>query len=218
MSQKPEAETAPKATAVVEPAGPATITANGVTLTTGKEFELTGQPGIKEGKSHVAEVFNFKCPHCYHAHEDISQWAEKNKADVGFRIIPVFWGKQTDLPLRAFYAGERLGKTHAMKTVIFKAQFEDKLNIENEKELAFIMEDIGLDPKEVATLMKDPSIETAVKDGMAWADRHGVKRTPTLVVNGRYRTNLTMAGETWADVFKVVETLLAYDKAKAGGK
>ena len=193
-----------------------TITANGVTLTAGEEFERIdpAKPPKQTDKALIVEVFNFKCPHCFHAHDEISEWAEKNADKIRFRAIPIYWKQQTDLPLRYYYAGHMLGKGHEMKTALFKAHFEDKMDIESASELSFVAEEVGIDPKKLANLAADKRSVEAVKKGARLSEAYGIESTPTLVVNGRYQTNLRMAGETWSDVFRVVETLMAYDKTQ----
>ncbi|HIJ83528.1 MAG: DSBA oxidoreductase [Magnetococcales bacterium] len=138
------------------------------------------------GKPEVVEVFNFKCPHCFDLHSHIEAWLKNNGDRYQYRSLPVFWGRQTDLPLRLFFAAEFLGHGPQMKGAIFKAQFVTNMNIENINEVGFIAEDAGLDPEKLKAQLQSFGVSTKVSQALSLQKAYGVTGTPTLVVNGKY--------------------------------
>ncbi|MBF0098951.1 MAG: hypothetical protein HQM05_16620, partial [Magnetococcales bacterium] len=115
---------------------PAGLAVAGSALQAGVHYDPIAPVVPRSGdKPEVVEVFNFKCPHCASLAPHTQEWAEKNKARIVFRNIPVFWGKQTDIPARAYFAAEFLGKGEAMKQAIFNAHFNHSMDIENAEEM-----------------------------------------------------------------------------------
>ncbi|WP_130470426.1 thiol:disulfide interchange protein DsbA/DsbL [Candidatus Magnetaquicoccus inordinatus] len=163
-------------------------------------------------KPEIVEVFNFKCPHCAALAPHTAEWAEKNKARFQFRSLPVFWGKQTDLPLRAFFAAEFLGKGEAMKQAIFNAHFNHSADIENKEELVFMAEALGLDGKTFQNQLFAFAVSAKLSQAKALQESYRVSFTPTLVVNGTYQIlpSRHAKGENGVDharLFEIIETL-----------
>ena len=153
-------------------------------------YERVIPPVPRSGnKSEVVEVFNFKCPHCFTLSPYMAAWAEKNKHRFTYKALPVYWGRQTDIPLRAYFVAEYSGKGEAMKAAIFKAHFNNTANIENVDEMGFIAEAIGLDATQFRDHMESMGVLTQLKRAAALQDTFGVFSTPTIVINGTYRVS-----------------------------
>nr|CRH08167.1 Putative periplasmic protein disulfide isomerase I. thiol: disulfide interchange protein dsbA [Candidatus Magnetococcus massalia] len=163
------------------------------------------QPGL-----HVFEVFNFKCPHCFDLHAPLTAWKNRVKGKINVHSLPIYWGNQTDTPVRALFAAEFLGKGDAMKEAIFKAQFEDDMNIESLGDMRQIAKKAGVDPDALSSAMGSFGVMARVAQAKSLADAFGVRGTPTLVVNGRYRVGLGKhaSGEP-AKLFQILEGLSA---------
>lgn len=138
------------------------------------------------GKPEIVEVFNFKCPHCYDLHPHLEAWQKASGDRYQYRSLPVYWGRQTDLPLRAFFAAEFLGRGPQMKHAIFKAQFENNLNIENIHELEFVAEEAGVDLEKFKGQLQSFGVSTRVSQALGMQKAYGAASTPTMVVNGKY--------------------------------
>lgn len=164
-------------------------------------------------KPEVFEVFNFKCSHCYTLSPHMAAWAEKNKQRFTYKALPVYWGKQTDLPSRAFFVAEFAGKGEAMKAAIFKANFENSANIENGDEMGFLAEAVGLDTTQFRYHLESMGVSIKIKQAAALQAAFGVLSTPTIVINGTYRVSpgkhaRDAHGEINYDrLFKIIEIL-----------
>lgn len=183
--------------------------ATALELVEGKDYTSIVPPVPRPtGRAEIVEVFNFKCSHCYQLSPAIAQWAKTKGDTYSFVSLPVFWGKQTDLPLRAYYAGEFMGKGPAMKQSIFKAHFDNSVDIENVDELNFLAEEVGLDPEKFKAFIGSFGVSSKVAQAKALQNSFGVQSTPTLVVNGKYRVSFgDHAGGQSERLFAIVEAL-----------
>jgi protein dithiol oxidoreductase (disulfide-forming) len=175
------------------------------------DYDVITPPVPQSGtKGSVVEVFNFKCTHCFKLHPHMDKWSGINKDAYNITSLPIYWGKQTDMPIRAYYAAEFLGKGSEMKDAIFKAHFENAVNIESTDELGFLAEEIGLNPEKFKSFLNSFGVSAKIAQAKVQQRVFGVHSTPTLVVNGKYRVSFGkhVKGDP-KKLFNIVETLAA---------
>jgi protein dithiol oxidoreductase (disulfide-forming) len=161
-------------------------------------------------KPAIVEVFNFKCPHCFTLHPYMDSWSKKSHGKYNITSLPVFWGKQTDMPIRAFYAAEFLGKGAEMKGAIFKANFEHSVNIESADELGFLAEEVGLNPEKFKNYLSSFGVSAKIAQAKVQQRKFAAHSTPTLVVKGKYRVSFGKHAQgDHKMLFEIVETLAA---------
>ncbi|MBF0461777.1 MAG: thiol:disulfide interchange protein DsbA/DsbL [Magnetococcales bacterium] len=166
-----------------------------------------------ETKPEIVEIFNFKCPHCFALAPYTTAWAEKNKDRFLFKSVPVYWDKQTDIPARAFFAADFLGKGEAMKTAIFKAFFDRSIDIENREEMTALAQATGMEIEAFRTHMNSFGVSARLAQAKSLQQTYQVSATPTLVVNGKYRilpgkhAKGTTEPVDYDKLFKIIETL-----------
>lgn len=184
-------------------------------LLPGVHYDLIKPPVIRFGsKPEIVEVFNFKCPHCFAVSPKITLWVEKNRERVAYRALPVYWGKQTDLPLRAFFAAEFLGKGEAMKKAIFHAHFKGSADIEHLEEVIFLAEAAGLDPDQFRDHVSSFGVSTKIVQAKGLQSALGISSTPTIVINGKYRVSPgrhakgTNGEADYDRLFQIIEALM----------
>lgn len=186
--------------AVAEPAG----------LEKGRHYAMIDPPAPPaDGKPQVVEVFNFMCGHCFKLHPLVTPWAHAMKGKVAVSAIPIFWGKQTDAPARAYWAAKIMGKGEEMKDALFKAHFVYNQKIEKADVLAALAKKVGLDPDKHRTNMR--SFAVAAKLGRSKVlqeETWQVFSTPTLVINGTYRVSPSHTGGDMKEMFRVAEQLI----------
>lgn len=160
------------------------------TLVVNQHYDLISPAIPRSGdKPEVAEVFNFKCPHCRTLSGPMAEWAKKNQDRFSYKAVPVFWGKQTNTPLRALFAAEFLGKGEEMKKALFKAHFEESMDIENVQDLGFLAEEVDLDPAKFKNYLDSFGVSAKIAQAKALQRAFGVHSTPTIVINGKYRVS-----------------------------
>lgn len=142
----------------------------------------------KDGKVEVVEVFSYGCIHCAHYEADAEQLQKDLPKGVVFRAIPAAFNEAWVPYARAYYAAKKLGVLPQTHAALFKAIHEDHYPIHSADELADFYASKGVDrAKFVAAYNSDETTKAMAAD-MKLIQAWQVDGTPTLVVNGKYRT------------------------------
>ncbi|MBF0426693.1 MAG: thiol:disulfide interchange protein DsbA/DsbL [Magnetococcales bacterium] len=196
--------------------GPAVASANqGLpsfeSLLEGKHYTLMrNPPPITSDRPQVLNVFNFRCPHCFHLHPLFAAWAEKNQGRFDIRSVPIVFAHQSDLPVRAYFTALLLGKGKEMEHLLFKANFQDGLDIDSPDVIALLAEGVGLKADAFKGQLDSFGVVTKVAQAKAQAQAFGVTGTPSLIVNGRYLVQGSQSGD-WERVLAIAETLATHE-------
>jgi thiol:disulfide interchange protein DsbA len=177
----------------------------------GKQYRLLSpaQPtGADAGQVEVAEVFMFGCPGCYALEPHLQAWLAHKPAYVSFIRIPAQWNSVAELHARAFYTAEALGKTDEIDGPFFD-EFHAKGNhLDTEEKLTEFFGRFGIDAAKFKSTFYSSEIETKLKRALELVQGSKIPSTPTVVVNGKYLTNGSMAG-TYDDWFSIIDELAA---------
>jgi len=177
----------------------------------GKQYrELSpAQPtGADAGKIEVAEFFMFGCPGCYALEPHLQAWLAHKPDYVSFIRIPAQWNSVAELHARAFYTAEALGKVDEIDGPFFD-EFHAKGNhLDTEEKLAEFFGRFGVDAAKFKSTFYSSEIETKLKSALELVQRYKIPSTPTVIVNGKYLTNGSMAG-TYDGWFAIIDELAA---------
>ncbi len=135
----------------------------------------------------IIEYIDFQCASCGRAslllHDTMEKYPEKIYLQVRFRPLPNhLHGLRS-----AVYAecASRQGKFWDFYEIIFGKQ-PDWVNLEEVEPLFRTYADLaGLDRKELDACLADPTVEKKVQAEGEEAERHGIKATPSIYVNGK---------------------------------
>lgn len=157
---------------------------------------VPAQPtSVAPGKVEVVEVFWYGCGHCFALDPAVESWRNKGKpAYVEFVRIPAMWNDATRLHARVFFTAEVLGKLEELHTPIFR-EINVKGNPLNtaEKIGAFFREH-GVSPDDFQKAFSSFAVENKLQRADFLNRRYRIESVPTIVVNGKYRTDVGMAG------------------------
>jgi thiol:disulfide interchange protein DsbA len=142
----------------------------------------------------VAEFFMYSCPHCYHFEPYVQDWLKTKPDYVNFIRIPTVWNDLVKLHAEAFYSAQALGKGEEMHEPFFEEMHERNNYLQSMDSVAEFFGRFGVDRETVAKTMDSFSVHTKVQRADELARRYRVDSTPSIVVNGKYLTNATMAG------------------------
>ncbi len=170
---------------------------------------------VVPGKVEVVEMFWYGCPHCYHLEPYVQQWLAHKPANVEFVRVPAIFGnKQWRLHAQAYYTAEILGVGDKIHTPLFDAIHKEKRQLNTEDALADFFAEHGVDKKQFHDAFNSFSVMVKVNHAADLTQRYGISGVPSVIVDGKYRTDGGMAGGT-ENIFKVVEYLVAKE-SKAG--
>ena len=170
------------------------------------------------GKVEVVEVFWYGCPHCYALDPYIESWRKTKPAYIEFHRVPVTWQPVHQSHARLFYTLEALGKEDAVHNAVF-AEMHDKKNYMfmqgDEKEtmaaqIAFAKAH-GISEADFTNAWNSFTVQTSMQKADELVRRYHVDGVPLLVINGKYVTDVNMAGSQ-ANVMSIVSDLAASEK------
>jgi len=170
------------------------------------------------GKVEVVEVFWYGCPHCYALDPYIESWRKTKPAYIEFRRVPVTWQPVHQSHAKLFYTFEALGKEEALHNAVF-AEMHDKKNFMymqgDDKEtlsaqLAFAKAH-GISEADFTGARNSFTVQTSMQKADELVHRYHVDGVPLLVINGKYVTDVNMAGSQ-ANVMSIVSDLAASEK------
>ena len=171
------------------------------------------------GKIEVVEVFWYGCPHCYALDPYIESWRKTKPAYVEFKRVPVTWQAVHQSHAKLFYTLEALGKEEALHTAVF-AEMHDQKNYMfmqgNERETlnaqVTFAKAHGISEADFTNAYNSFTVQTDMAKADELVHRYHVDGVPLLVVNGKYVTDVNMAGSQ-ANVMSIVNDLVASEKS-----
>lgn len=143
----------------------------------------------------VAEAFWYGCPHCYELEPFIETWRKDSKpAYVNFVRIPVVWNERTRMHARVYYTAELLGRLEDLHAQIFRETHSDSAALATPEsiEAFFTARNVSKDAFDQA--YSSSAVETKVKRAATLNQRYGVEGVPTVIVNGKYVSDVGKAG------------------------
>jgi protein dithiol oxidoreductase (disulfide-forming) len=115
-------------------------------------------------------------------------------ANVEFVRVPAMWNDTLRMHARVFYTAELLGKLEQLHTPIFREIHVNNNPLNSvEKVTAFFREN-GVSTDEFQKAFSSFAVEAKLQRADVLNRRYRIESVPTLVVNGKYKTDVGMAG------------------------
>ncbi len=162
----------------------------------GKHYFLIDppQPTSSGNKIEVLEVFMYTCPHCYDLEPYLTSWKAKKGADVFYSGFPAAWNEPVEAFARAFYAAETLGILEATHQKFFAAIHKEKKQLQTMDEIAQWYSEFGVTKAQFLSAASSFAVNTKINRSKAMVPRWGVAGTPSVIINGKYRFDVSSAG------------------------
>ena len=157
------------------------------------------------GKVQVMEVFWLACPHCYALEPYIQAWRKTKPSYVQFVRVPVMWGPVQRAHARLYYTLEALGRRDLIdKTFHYIHDLELQTRSESimvgsskantmRMQQAFVAK-YGVSPAAFANAYNSFDVNTRLQQAEEINQVYEIESVPTIIVDGRYRTNVVKAG------------------------
>jgi thiol:disulfide interchange protein DsbA len=228
QSSQPAAAATPAASATAATSPPADATAR-IELAQADAVDL-GALGYREGTHYarlspvqptstgpeqveVAEFFMYSCIHCYNFEPYVEQWLGQKAEYVSFVRVPTVWNAAVRLHAQAFYAADALGKGNEMHTPFFREMHVTGNYLQSEDAIVEFFERFGVSRDDFEGAYNSFAVHTKLQRADELARRYRVDSTPTVVVNGKYRTNASMAGG-YPELLELIDALAASERAQ----
>jgi thiol:disulfide interchange protein DsbA len=192
--------------------------------TAGNEFELgknyerlsPAQPtSSSPDKVEVAEIFWYGCPHCYDFDPYVEKWLTEKPDYINFVRIPAVWNPLLEIHARAFYTAQTLGKEQEMHQAFFREIHVNGDRLDTEAKLQAFFGRFGVSAEDFEKAFDSFTVHTKLQRAEELARRYRVTAVPSMVVNGKYVTNGSMAG-SYDKLMELVDYLAAMEKDEQG--
>jgi len=144
-------------------------------------------------KVHVIEFFSYGCPACFLLDDRIEKWRKQDAALIKFERIPVVFHPQWQILAKAFYALESINSEKKVHESLFKAIHEKHIKLSTEDELKQWLGKNGVSQEDFANAFEfSPVIEAKMVRGQNTAIAYDITVVPSIVINGKYKTDPSM--------------------------
>lgn len=171
------------------------------------------QPTDTPGKVEVVEVFSYACPHCFSFLPYMEKF-ENSKADyVAIRHMPAVFRDSWVAPARAYYTAQALGIEKQVHRAIFEAIHVQKQRMTTREDVMKFFESQGVAREDFDKAYDSFAVESLMRKSQVMQQRYGVRGTPSIIVDGKYRVSATLAG-TPQGMIQVTEALAEREHAE----
>lgn len=182
---------------------------------------VPAQPtGVAPGKVEVLEVFWLGCPHCYALEPFIQSWLKTKPDYIQFVRVPVMWGPAHRAHAKLFYTLQALGRSDLFEKAFDTIQQQHQpLVAQSEEETQRLQQEFatqsGIKPDDFLKAYNSFSVNSELQRAEQLTQRYQVQGVPLVVVNGKYTTDVGMAGSP-QNLLSVVNDLAAAEHANRG--
>jgi len=165
-------------------------------LMEGVEYKRIPQmQSIAPHKKKVVEVFGYTCPHCYNLEPSLHKWLESKPEDVHFERMPVVFNHPNWIFMaRVFYTAKELGVLDKSHNAFFDALHRDKKELFTPEAIAKFFTQFGVKEEDFLKTFKGFKVTSEIKRAAKITQAYGVEGVPAVIVNGKYLTDVPMAG------------------------
>lgn len=160
------------------------------------------------GKVVVTEVFWYGCPHCFRFEPIIEKWAESLPAGVVFEQLPSSLNPSWVEHARTYYALKMMDAQKQLHGKIFEAIHVKRKRLSGLDTIAKFVADHGFDEKLFRKHYASFPVDSQVRKNKKIEQQYGLKGVPAIIVNGKYLTNGSMAGN-YARMIEIINFLVA---------
>lgn len=151
-------------------------------------------------KIEVAEVFMYSCPHCYDLEAYINRWAEDKDPSIRFVRIPASFNQLAVLHAQLYYTEIFLGKSGklrdpiAFRNMVFEEYHRRSNRLTSQMAIQRLFARAGVNADDFNRIWNSFEVNQALRVAADLARRYNVTSVPMVIVNGKYRTDMGMAG------------------------
>jgi len=149
----------------------------------------------------VVEVFWYGCPHCFQLDPYLENWRKTGKPPyVAFRRMHVIWNEITRAHARLFYTIEALGKLEELHALVFREIHVNQNGLVDRDPQATeqlqktFLTSHGVSAADFDRAYHSFSVESKLNQAEQMTVRYRASSVPTMVVNGKYTTDVQSAG------------------------
>jgi thiol:disulfide interchange protein DsbA len=218
MDDAPPAPDQPRATSTTQPSlklgGAAGGPPTSAKFKEGTNYQkiVPAQPtNVAPGKVEVTEVFWYGCGHCFALDPAVESWRATGKAPyVEFNRVPAMWNEGTRMHARIFYTAEVLGKLDELHSLIFREINVNGNPLNTVDKIAAFFQQHGVSKEKFTETFSSFAVESKLQRADFLNKRYRIQSVPTVVVNGKYSTDVGTAGGE-PQLLSLIDELAAHE-------
>ena len=160
----------------------------------------------------VAEVFWYGCPHCYALDPFLTSWLKRKPDYVSFVRVPGVGQPLWKFHARAFYTAEALGKGAEMHAPLFDEIHKNGNLLDTEDKLRDFFAKFGVPAADFKKTFDSFFVQAKLARAEELNRRYRVSGVPAIIVNGKYFTDVGMAG-SHEELIELIDGLVAAERA-----
>lgn len=178
----------------------------------------SAEMNVPAGKVSVVQFFWYGSPQCYTLDPHLVLWSRRKPENVEFRRVPTTWGQYDRPHARLFYALEALGRSdlhgvifdtiHARGNRLASTDEQQTLQLQ----LQFAKEH-GIAERKFLDAYHSSAVAERVSGAQQMLLHYQVDKLPTLIVNGKYKTDVTRTGRSGEMLVRLISDLAAGESA-----
>ena len=157
----------------------------------------------------VVEAFWYGCPHCYEIEPQIQRWTGSFAADTTFVRLPVTWNEIARLHARGYYAAVLLGVADRAHPEMFREIHVRNARVDDEAALVELFGRFGVTESAALAALHSAEVDERLSRADELMRSYEIEVVPSLVVNGRFRSDTRMAGGQ-KDLIQVMDRLIGH--------
>lgn len=177
--------------------------------------EVRGSPDSSSQQAQqtidVLEVFWYGCPHCADLEPHVERWRESIAPDVAFERVPITWSAAARLHAQAFYTAATLGVLERIHSEMFDEILANNNPLDSEQSLSEWFSGHGIDAARFAEAFHSAAVASQVERAERIMREFRIQSVPSVVVAGKYLSNVPRAGGDDA-LFQLVDELVAAER------
>jgi thiol:disulfide interchange protein DsbA len=168
---------------------------------------------IDPNKIEVVEIFWYGCTHCYSFEPLIENWEANIPDDVVFVRSPGMWNAMMQTHAQIYFTAVELGMFEETHSDIFDEILLRQNYLQSERAARDYFVSKGATADEFDAAWNSFTVTSAVNRANTKMRDYGVRSTPNLIVNGKYRIVTNQAVPTQTDMLEVVDYLVEMERS-----
>jgi thiol:disulfide interchange protein DsbA len=136
----------------------------------------------------VTELFSYACSHCNTFEPYMQNWNKSKPEYIKLNRLPVSFGRRAwELMARGYMAAEMMGIADKSHVAMMDAIWKERKQFRSLDELADFYSQFGVEKDAFIAHFKSFAADSKMRKGQRDVKLFGIKGTPSLVVNRKYR-------------------------------
>ncbi len=176
---------------------------------------IEASANMPDDKVVVTEAFAYPCPACRNFLPVITAWADQAPDYVEVRKLPVALRPSWAPFARAYYTAKAMDLGPEAHEKTFKALHDERQRITSMEDIGQLYEPFGVDADEFVEMSESFAVESQMGRNRTEVRRFGIRGTPSVIIQGKYRMKLR-AFDSYQAMMRAVDELVAREAEAMG--